>query len=64
MTDADDLIPWHSGRFLLGHAAMDHTHADFAVLVNRLALAEDAESPRCSGICSTIRSTTSPPRRR
>lgn len=42
-SDAPDLIPWCSGRFLLGHAGMDETHDVFANLVNRLALADDAE---------------------
>lgn len=43
MTDTVEPIPWHSGRLLLGYAVMDETHAAFAALVNRLALARDAE---------------------
>ena len=43
MTEAAYLIPWHAGRFLPGDATLDETHAAFAVLVNRLAQAADAE---------------------
>lgn len=37
------LIDWKSGRFLLGNPVMDATHIAFATLVNRLAVAGDAE---------------------
>jgi hemerythrin len=34
------LIDWESGRYRLGNATMDATHAEFVALVNRLAAAE------------------------